>query len=132
MPEDLSSERHHRSAGGGDVKEVSCFDVLPPDWKDLRGSKGVPLDDQNAARILLPLCRENVADGLARWPEPEKALTDLVWSCLLSAGFTVFVCFVRGPVGEEEIVVVTSDGSASWPVRQLTPDAIDFLEVQAL
>lgn len=132
MPEDVSSERHHRSAGGGDVKDVLKFDVLPSNWKDLRGAKGNPLDDHAAARILLPLCRENLAADLSRWPDPGKALTSLVWSCLLSAGFEVFVCFIRGHAGEEEIVVVTSEGSASWPVRQLTPDAVDFLEVQAL
>jgi hypothetical protein len=127
VPEDIPFERHHRAAGGGDVKDVPAFDVLPPDWKDLRGAKGNVLDDHAAARILLPLCRENIANC-----DREKDVTSLVWSCLLASGFEVFVCFIRGHVGEEEIVVVTSDGSASWPVRQLTPDAVDFLEVQAL
>lgn len=131
MPEDIFPERHHRTAGGGDVKDVVGFDLLPPNWKDLRGAKGNPLEDHAAAQILLPLCRENLTAELSKWSNPEKALVSLVWSCLLSAGFEVFVCFVRGHVGEEEIVVVTSDGSTSWPVSQLIPDAVDFLEVQA-
>lgn len=132
MPEDIPFERNHRAAGGGDVKDVSPFDVLPSNWKDLRGAKGNALDDHAAARILLPLCREDLASEIPKWPDPGGALTSLVWSCLLNAGFEVFVCFIRGHAGEEEIVIVTSEGSASWPARQLTPDAVDFLEVQAL
>ena len=50
----------------------------------------------------------------------------------MAAGFKLFVCFVRGLKGEEEIVVVTAEGSTAWPIRRLTPDAAAFLEVQGL
>ena len=127
MP-DIFSEGHH----GGEVKDALKFGLIPPSWRDSRGAGGNVLSDHAAAKILLPLCRENLSVRVSDCPDPEKSLTDLAWDCLLSSGFKVFVCFVRGHVGEEEIVVVTSEGSASWPVARLGFEAMDFLEVQAL
>jgi hypothetical protein len=138
VTEDIPFERHHRASGGADVGEVGPYDVLPKDWKDLRPVKGNPLSNVDAARVLVPLCKSNLARFHPEWAEPskhggpERGITGLVWSCLEAAQIKVFVCFVRGHQGEEEIVVVTPDGSASWPIRQLTPEAVDFLEVQAL
>ena len=86
-----------------------------------------PLCSRAAARILVPLCFIDLAT-----PVPGKSVASRAWDALQAAGFKQYVPFVRGPEGHEEIVVVLAEGVVSWPVRQLTPDAVDFLEVQAL
>lgn len=138
MAEGVSLERHHRSAGGADVRDPGPYEVLPPDHADLRKVKSKPLSPQMAARVLVPLCKADLANRLPDWSEPsdhggkERSIVSLAWSALQAAGFKQYVCFVRGLKGHEEIVVVLGEGVTSWPIRQLIPDATDFLEVQAL
>jgi hypothetical protein len=86
-----------------------------------------PLPSSRAARVLVPLCRIDLAT-----PVPGESVVSRAWAALQAAGFKQYVPFVRGPAGHEEIVIVLSEGVVSWPVRQLTPDTVDFLEVQAL
>ena len=91
-----------------------------------------------SAKVLTPLCRFNLAQHFQDYVEvadrarSEKGLVSLAWGSLHAAGFKQFVCFFRGVGGREEIVVVLAEGVTSWPVRQLIPDAVAFLEVQAL
>jgi len=80
-----------------------------------------------AARILVPLCSIDLST-----PVPGRSVASRAWDALQQAGFKQYIPFVRGPEGHEEIVIVLAEGVVSWPVRQLTPDAVDFLEVTAL
>lgn len=139
MGESIALERHHRAAGGADVGDTGPYDVFPEPRVDLRGAKAKPLEPSLAAKVLVPLCRFDLARHFLDYAAVAlsyeslgKGLTSLAWSGLLQAGFKQYVCFVRGVKGDEELVVVLPEGSVSWPVRQLTPEAIDFLEVQAL
>lgn len=86
-----------------------------------------PLCSRAAARILVPLCGIDLST-----PVPGKSIASRAWDALQKAGFKQYVPFVRGPEGREEIVVVLAEGVVSWPVRQLTLDAIDFFEVTAM
>lgn len=120
------------------MRDVHPGEPLPADYKDLRPARAKPLPANLAALVLVPLCSIGLTDYLPdiadplRYRSQGKALAALAWSALLQAGFKLYVCFIRGDHGSEELVVVLPEGSVSWPVRQLTPETVDFLEVQAL
>ena len=82
-----------------------------------------PLPSKRAAAVLVPLCGLDLAR-----PVPGRSVVQRAWAALQEAGFRQYVPFVRG----DDIVIVLAEGVVSWPIQQLTPDAVDFLEVQAL
>lgn len=141
--ERIPFERHHhgsRPDGGPriDLRPRGEYDPPPTEVeKALERAKTKALPDGLVSRVIAPLCRLNVSNCLPEGSEPdgdgpEKAVISLVWSSLQASGFEMFFCFVRGYRGEEEVCVVLPEGSVSWPVRLLTPEAEAFVEVMAL
>lgn len=97
------------------------------------GKPGPPaLSPYLAAKVLVPLCELNLAELLSESADGGKSVSGIARARLQTSGFETSICFVRGELGFEEMVVILPEGVVSWPVRQLTPSAADFLSVQAL
>lgn len=88
-----------------------------------------PLSRALAARVLAPLCKCDLPRLLPK--HGNIGVNKAVHHALKEAGITLYLSYVRGPVGREEIVIVLPEGVTSWPIKQLLPAVADFMEISA-